>query len=69
LLNFTTDSKSFVLKNVRRDNDDSGKVWISVQIDLMKKFVATVRHPCDLLLNWFKNQGLSCGIVEGSTTK
>ena len=39
------------------------------KIEPMKKFVGTIRKHRDLLLNWFKSQGLSSGIVEGFNNK
>ncbi|MCL2347182.1 MAG: transposase [Planctomycetaceae bacterium] len=39
------------------------------KIEPMKKFVGTIRNHRDLLLHWFKSQGLSSGIVEGFNNK
>jgi len=39
------------------------------KIEPMKKFVGTLRKHRTLLLNWFKSNGLSSGIVEGFNNK
>ena len=39
------------------------------KIEPMQKFVGILRRHRDLLLNWFKSQGLSSGIVEGLNNK
>jgi len=39
------------------------------KIEPMKKFVGTLRNHRELLMNWFKSQRLSSGIVEGFNNK